>query len=199
MKYRPEKTEGGWQQAAVAEAQDEIKAIIAKCVAEGMPFDRFMKMVSDEIDELVDDIGVDSLSGTIRESLTKYATEHYRRLEAVFGGLNAKNVMRIGYLQSMQLSTQAQKKMEAEAVRFGDSQYNAATAGNTYYANIYKQVREEIDRLVREDAKIDDRVSLRASIEMVIRGQMQDKMVADLRASGVTLAWIRPHANCSKR
>ena len=62
MKYRPEKTEGGWQQAAVADAQDEIKAIIAKCVAEGMPFDRFMKMVSDEIDELVDDIG-SSLTG----------------------------------------------------------------------------------------------------------------------------------------
>ena len=199
MKYRPEKTEGGWQQEAVAEAQDEIKVIIARCVAEGTPFARFMELVNAEIDELISDIAVEAISETIRKSLTDYATEHYRRLEAVLGGLNAKNVMRIGYLQSMRLTPQAEREMDAEATRLGDRMYNAATAGNTYYANIYKQVRDEIDRLVREDARIDDRVSLRSSVEMVIRGQKQDKMVADMRASGVTLAWIRPHANCSKR
>lgn len=199
MKYRPEKTEGGWQQAAVAEAQDEIKSIIARCVAEGTPYTRFMELVTAEIDELVADIDEETLTDAIRQALTKYATEHYRSLEAVLGGLSAKNVMRIGYLQSMKLSPQAEEKIETETVRLGDRMHNAATAGNTYYANIYKQVREEIQRMIDEDAKMDDRVSLRASVEMVIRGQIQDKMVADLRASGVTLAWIRPHANCSKR
>lgn len=199
MKYRPEKTESGWQQAAVAEAQDEIKSIIARCVAEGTPYTRFMELVTAEIDELVADIDEETLTDAIRQALTKYATEHYRSLEAVLGGLSAKNVMRIGYLQSMKLSPQAEEKIETETVRLGDRMHNAATAGNTYYANIYKQVREEIQRMIDEDAKMDDRVSLRASVEMVIRGQIQDKMVADLRASGVTLAWIRPHANCSKR
>ena len=199
MKYRPEKTDGGWQQAAVAEAQIEIKSIVARCVSNGDTYDAFIKAINEEIDELVTDIDEDSLSDTIRRSLTEYATEHYRRLETILGGLNAKNVMRIGYLQQIELSAESARKMKDEAARCGDLQYRSATAGNTYYADIYKQVREEVQRLIDEDAKIDGRVSLRASVEMAIRGQSQDKMVADLRAQGVTLAWIQPHANCSSR
>lgn len=199
MKYRPEQTAGGWQQAAVAEAQIEIKSIVAKSVANGEDYEQFIEQINAEIDELIEDIAEDSLSDTIRKTLTQYATEHYRRLEALFGGLSAKNVMRLGYLQQMQLSSESVKKIEADEAWFGDLKYRTSTAGNTYYADIYKQVREEIQRLVNEDAKIDDRVSLRASVEMAIRGQIQDKMVADLRAQGVTLAWIQPHANCSKR
>lgn len=199
MKYRPEKTEGGWQQAAVAEAQIEIKSIIARCVAQGIPYEKFMEQISEEIDELVADIDEETLTDTIRQSLTEYATKHFRRLEAIFGGLNAKNVMALGYLASMKLSQSAEKLMETEEIAAGDLRYRSATAGNTYYADIYKQVREEVQRMIDEDAKIDGRVSLRASVEMVIRGQKQDKMVADLRAQGVTLAWIQPHANCSSR
>lgn len=199
MKYRPEKTEGGWQQAAVAEAQIEIKSIIVQFVVQGVPYEKFMERISEEIDELVADIDEETLTDTIRKSLTEYATKHYRRLEAIFGGLNAKNVMVLGYLASMRLSQSAEKLMETEEIAAGDLRYRSATAGNTYYADIYKQVREEVQRLVDEDAKIDGRVSLRASVEMVIRGQTQDKMVADLRAQGVTLAWIQPHANCSSR
>lgn len=199
MKYRPEKTEGGWQQSAVAEAQIEIKSIIARCVAQGIPYEKFMEQISEEIDELVADIDEETLTDTIRQSLTEYATKHYRRLEAIFGGLNAKNVMALGYLASMKLSRSAEKLMETEEIAAGDLRYRSATAGNTYYADIYKQVREEVQRLIDEDAKIDGRVSLRASVEIAIRGQMQDKMVADLRAQGVALAWIQPHANCSKR
>ena len=71
MKYRPEKTEGGWQQAAVAEAQDEIKSIIARCVAEGTPYTRFMELVTAEIDELVADIDEETLTDAIRQALTK--------------------------------------------------------------------------------------------------------------------------------
>lgn len=199
MKYRPEKTEGGWQQAAVAEAQIEIKSIIARCVAQGIPYEKFMEQINEEIDELVADIDEETLTDTIRQSLTEYATKHYRRLEAIFSGLNAKNVMALGYLASMKLSQSAEKLMETEEAAAGALLYRSATAGNTYYADIYKQVREEVQRLIDEDAKIDGRVSLRASVEMAIRGQKQDKMVADLRAQGVTLAWIQPHANCSSR
>lgn len=199
MKYRPERTEGGWQQAAVADAQIEIKSIIARCVAQGVPYEKFMEEIRAEVDELVADIDEETLTNTIRETMTKYATEHYRRLQALFGGLNARNVMALGYLQRIQLSSAAQKKMEADEETFGDLRYYEATAGRTYYADIYKQVREEIQRLVNEDAMLDNRASLRASVEMVIRGRIQDKMVSDMRAAGVKLAWIRPHANCSER
>ena len=199
MKYRPERTEGGWQQAAVAEAQIEIKSIIARCVAQGIPFDKFIEQVNEEVDELVADIDEDSLTDAIRQTLIKYATEHYRRLEALFAGLNPKNTMALGYLASISLSKNAESMMKSEERSFGDLIYREATAGNTYYADIYKQVREEIRRLVEEDAMLDNRASLRASVEMVIRGRIQDKMVADLRAQGVKLAWIQPHANCSKR
>ena len=199
MKYRPERTEGGWQQAAVADAQIEIKSIIARCVAQGVPYEKFMEEIRAEVDELVADIDEETLTDTIRETMTKYATEHYRRLQALFGGLNARNVMALGYLQRIQLSSAAQKKMEADEETFGDLRYYEATAGRTYYADIYKQVREEIQRLVNEDAMLDNRASLRASVEMVIRGRIQDKMVSDMRAAGARLAWIRPHAICSER
>ena len=199
MKYRPEKTEGGWQQAAVADAQIEIKSIIARCVAQGVPYSKFMEEIGEEIDELVSDIDEDSLTDTIRETLSKYAAEHYRRLSAVLGGMSARNVMALGYLQNMQLSQKAQQHIQTDERLYGDLRYGEATAGNTYYANIYKQVREEIQRLVDEDAMLDNRASLRASVEMVIRGRIQDKMVEDLRAQGVKLVWIQPHANCSER
>lgn len=199
MKYRPEKTEGGWQQAAVADAQIEIKSIIARCVAQGVPYEKFMEEIRAEVDELVADIDEDKLTDMIRETLTKYAAEHYQRLQAIFGGLNARNVMMLGYLQRIQLSQHAEKKMEADEATFGDLRYREATAGNTYYADIYKKVREEIQRLVDEDAMLDNRASLRASVEMVIRGEIQDKMVRDMRSQGVKLAWIQPHANCSER
>lgn len=199
MKYRPEKTAGGWQQAAVADAQIEIKSIIARCVAEGLPYQDFVKQVTEEIDELIADIDEDALSDAIRDSLTKYATEHYQRLQAIFGGLNAQRAMTLGYLQQMELTSTAARKMEVDEQKAGALLYRSATAGNTYYADVYAQVRQEIKRLVDEDAMLDNRASLRASVEMVIRGKIQDKMVEDLRRRGVKLAWIQPHANCSKR
>ena len=72
---------------------------------------------------------------------------------------------------------------------------------NVYHREYMKNVRDLTEELIRADAKEDytTNVSLRNVAEAQIRLEHQEKMISDLRANGTKLAYIVPHANCSKR
>ena len=70
------------------------------------------------------------------------------------------------------------------------------------YANEYMDyVKDRIERLAKFEAKEDytSRVNLRNIAEIQIRAERHEQELADLKASGVNLVWIVPHANCSER
>lgn len=70
------------------------------------------------------------------------------------------------------------------------------------YMNTYmRDVADMYRKLVAENAQeaYDSNVSLRNIAEMTVRYNHQIGMINDLKQKGVRLAWIIPHANCSKR
>ena len=79
------------------------------------------------------------------------------------------------------------------------STYNTALPLDEYHNTYLKRVEEMRNALIDSGATYGEGVSLRNIAEMTVRYDHQKEMIADLRADGVELVYIEPHANCSKR
>jgi hypothetical protein len=82
-----------------------------------------------------------------------------------------------------------------------DKAYNWAVPLEQWERNYTKTINRIMVDLVYSDAKEDytTNVNLRNIAEMTVRYERQLERLEELKADGVKLVWIEPHANCSER
>jgi hypothetical protein len=82
-----------------------------------------------------------------------------------------------------------------------DKAYNWAVPLEQWEKSYTKTINRLMEELVYSDVKEDytTNVNLRNIAEMTVRYERQLERLEELKADGVKLVWIEPHANCSKR
>lgn len=178
-------------------AEYEIKALIARAVAGGWSQSKLDNAIDATIEETTKDLP-DFLADECRAALKKFAARSMTVLSGIFGVMSTADVAALAAYESISLTADI-KKLASKMGAPASAAYNSATAGNTYYKDIYDLMRAQLKRMADDPVKVDDRVSVRSSIEMLIRWARNEEMLDKARKSGNNLSWISTHANCSKR
>ena len=94
-----------------------------------------------------------------------------------------------------------QRELSVYAPSLDAQAYNRATPNAMYNLDYEKEIQKRINEIADMTAKTDyaSRYSLRASVEMQVRDEHNQKQIQDLKNKGERLAWIDTHANCSER
>jgi hypothetical protein len=79
--------------------------------------------------------------------------------------------------------------------------YNQQTSGGMYYKEVQKRIKEEINGFLNLDPKTVyyANVNPRSMAEMLVRFNIYKQKKQDFISRGVSLVYVPPHSNCSKR
>lgn len=218
------KTVPDWDKKASADLKTSIKAYILYSVLGKKPREKIFEKVDREISVFVGEFDETEreVANGYRDELTQFSSEAYDMTKKAVEGMTA-------YMFAMSLAppetlTDAQKKVIAEARMKSDisqgtappSQspenapgsakrrvhgYRRGTAADTYYDNVHRQTRdfmrdfEEYAKPRQYIANVNPRSIAEAAVRFDKYRQEKHRLIED----GVTLVYVPPHANCSKR
>lgn len=200
----------------VDEAQIEILRF-AKHAAEQMMTDRaFFEGVQRILKALTDKLTSEALAVRCRAILPNYAMRMLLRerklvesyalwyvyaLTAKRKKLNGSAKLFSTVEQSVSPELRQTPLFKTVTLSIPDHAYNWAVPLEQWQRVYTERIKELTEELVYSDAKEDysTNVNLRNIAEMTARYERQVEMINDLKANGVKLVWIEPHANCSKR
>lgn len=216
-RYEVAKNEGlPWQVVLVTDAETDLKIIIRDCVLRGETILQVNAKVTEFIRDILDKLENEKIKETVKLSFPLFATKLYYQWLSIFGikaaGIALLNALKAqktaipqkveqtlkGLPKTRNLSVYTQGTSYAE---FSDITYNRATPNQAYNLEYEKEIQRRINAIATSTAKVDysTRYSVRASVELELRWEHNKKQIQDLKDSGVQLAWIDTHANCSER
>ena len=207
-RYETAKKQGlNWQALLLEDVQSEIKVLIQNAVLARKPFFEINKAVTNVVKRVVEELESLSLKQSAGAILLQFASKIYNYVKQTYNGLDIISVMALLAVSEDRASTEQVRVVNELAggggldIKFGDAVYNRGVPLNMFAKDYMKFVKERIDRLSKFEAKEDytSRVNLRNIAEMQIRQEAHEKEIEDLKARGVNLVWIVPHANCSER
>lgn len=211
-RYEVAKEQGlAWQVVLVADAETDLKLLIRDCVLRGETLPQINNKVTAFIREVVDELESEAIKEKVKQSFPMFATRLYYKWLTVFG-TQAMAVAFLAALKSQKTSIPKQveevlkaipkqRELSVYAPSLDAQAYNRATPNAMYNLDYEKEIQKRINEIADMTAKTDyaSRYSLRASVEMQVRDEHNQKQIQDLKNKGERLAWIDTHANCSER
>lgn len=131
------------------------------------------------------------------------ATRMYRAMIEEVGSVRESIGFRLAVLEdSTELTVLMRPDTTSEELRGSGAPadtYDTALPLGELHDRYLERVEAAKLALIESDAVDDTGFSLRSIAEMTVRYNHQQDMITNLRADGVDLVYIEPHANCSKR
>ena len=200
-RYEVAKQEGlAWQVVLVADAETDLKLLIRDCILSGETLMQVNNKVTEFIRDIVDKLESEAIKEKVKQSFPMFATRLYYKWLTVFG-TQAMAVAFLTALKAQKTAIPKQRELSVYAPSLDAQAYNRATPNAMYNLDYEKEIQKRINEIADMTAKTDyaSRYSLRASVEMQVRDEHNQKQIQDLKDNGVRLAWIDTHANCSER
>lgn len=211
-RYEVAKQEGlAWQVVLVADAETDLKLLIRDCILSGETLMQVNNKVTEFIRDIVDKLESEAIKEKVKQSFPMFATRLYYKWLTVFG----TQAMAVAFLTALKAQKTAIPKQVEEVLKAIPKQrelsvytpsldaqaYNRATPNAMYNLDYEKEIQKRINEIADMTAKTDyaSRYSLRASVELQVREEHNQKQIQDLKNKGERLAWIDTHANCSER
>jgi hypothetical protein len=176
-----------------------------------------MAEIQKRIDGFLSLIDDKDIRDQYRSELEEYARKTYQWTEDTFGGLSPY-VIALALLPREKLTKQQITVVEKQGSFLIDLSktdiasripqktlsplaYNAGTAGNMYFQDIQKLIKEKMSDFEKLNVKPTyfGNVNMRNIAEMTVRFERYQEQKRELIDRGVSLVYVRPHSNCSKR
>lgn len=209
--------EGVSEEAKLVDAAQIEVLRYAKYAAEQMLTDTaYLKGVERIVELLIDKLTNDELKARCRALFPSYAVKLLLRERALvrtyalwYGyALAARSLNKRGGRAAFERANKAISPtlrktplFKAVITSIPDKAYNWAVPLEQWERSYTKTINRIMVDLVYSDAKEDytTNVNLRNIAEMTVRYERQLERLEELKADGVKLVWIEPHANCSER
>ena len=211
-RYQLAKNQGlQWQVVLVADAETDLKLLVRNCVLDGDNLAIVNDKVTRFIKELLDELESESIKAKVKQSFPTFATRLYYKWLTVFGTqamalayLSALKAQKTNIPQSVEETLKnipKERELSVYTPSLKAGAYNRATPNQTYTLEYEKEIQRRINEIADMTPKADynTRYSLRASVELELRWEHNQKQIENLVESGIKLAWIDSHANCSER
>lgn len=200
-----------WEVVLITDAETDLKVLIRDCVIRGENLSIVNGKVVDFIKKTVDKLENEELKAQVRNSFPTFATKLYYEWLTVFG----TQTIAIMFLTALKAQKTAIPKRIEDSLKslpktrligdfepyLNDSGYNRAIPNGQNVVKYEKEIQERINTIAGMSAKTNyaSRYSIRASAEIAVRYEHNQRQISSLRDKGVRLAWIDSHANCSER
>lgn len=209
--------EGVSEEAKLVDAAQIEVLRYAKYAAEQMLTDTaYLKGVERIVELLIGKLTNDELKARCRALFPSYAVKLLLRERALvrtyalwYGyALAARSLNKRGGRAAFERANKAISPtlrktplFKAVITSIPDKAYNWAVPLEQWERSYTKTINQIMVDLVYSDAKEDytTNVNLRNIAEMTVRYERQLERLEELKADGVKLVWIEPHANCSER
>lgn len=213
-----------WDEHASAELKTRIKAYCLRKVLLKAYREKVFEWITAEIAEFIGEFDESDIERAIgeryRAELTEYATEAYDKAVQMVGNLSpymfAQALVKPTILTKAQkdnlgrtagmeirLNQPAVEKLLQTTPSYTEGGARRATAGNTYYKKIHAAVKSGMTDYTEFKAAAARpyllNVNQRNIVEMGIRFAKYQEQKRRLIEKGVTIVYVPPHANCSKR
>ena len=225
-RYQLAKKQGlQWQVVLVADAETDLKLLVRNCVLNGDNLAIVNDKVTKFIKELLEELESESIKAKVKQSFPMFATRLYYKWLQVFGTqamalayLSALKAQKTNIPQSVEETLKAIPKERELSVytpslkaypsslgvdkpSLDAGSYNRAVPNQVYNLEYEKEIQKRINEIADMTPKADynTRYSLRASVEIELRWEHNQKQINGMVENGVELAWIDSHANCSER
>ena len=211
-RYQLAKQQGlQWQVVLVADAETDLKLLVRNCVLDGDNLSLVNDKVTKFIKELLNELESESIKAKVKQSFPVFATRLYYKWLQVFGTqsmalayLTALRASNTNIPQAVEQTLKAipkERKISVYTPSLDAGAYNRATPNQMYNLEYEKEIQRRINEIADMTPKVDykTRYSLRASVEIELRWEHNQKQIETMIEKGVRLAWIDSHANCSER
>ena len=214
-----------WDEQIAAELKISIKAFCLRAALKRDNRAEVMERINAEIKLFIDEFDATSeteqaVAEKYRQELTAFAVEAYERAVRMVGNLTpymfAQALVKpalltkaqkdnLGRIVGMEIAVtdEAAQRLVQALPHFTEEGARRATAGNTYYKEIHRELTEKmVDYTEFKQAATRPyllNVNQRNIVEMGIRFAKYQEQKRQLITDGVRLVYIPPHANCSKR
>lgn len=213
-----------WDEHASAELKTRIKAYCLRKVLLKAYREKVFEWINAEIAEFIGEFDESDIERAIgeryRAELTEYATEAYEKAVQMVGNFSPymfaqalvkptvltkaqkDNLGRVAGIE-IRLNQPAVEKLLQTTPSYTEGGARRATAGNTYYKEIHAAVKNGMTDYTEFKAAASRpyllNVNQRNIVEMGIRFAKYQEQKRRLIEKGVTIVYVPPHANCSKR
>ena len=211
-RYQLAKKQGlQWQVVLVADAETDLKLLVRNCILSGDNLAIVNEKVTKFIKELLEELESEAIKEKVKQSFPMFATRLYYKWLTVFG----TQAMAVAYLSALKAqkthipkaveetlkAIPKERELSVYAPSLDAQVYNRATPNQMYNLEYEKEIQKRINEIADMSAKTDynARYSLRAGVEIDVRWENNQAQIHNLIESGVELAWIDTHANCSER
>lgn len=211
-RYQLAKKQGlQWQVVLVADAETDLKLLVRNCILSGDNLAIVNEKVTKFIKELLGELESEAIKEKVKQSFPMFATRLYYKWLTVFG----TQAMAVAYLSALKAqkthipkaveetlkAIPKERELSVYAPSLDAQVYNRATPNQMYNLEYEKEIQKRINEIADMSAKTDynARYSLRAGVEIDVRWENNQAQINNLIESGVELAWIDTHANCSER
>lgn len=211
-RYQLAKKQGlQWQVVLVADAETDLKLLVRNCILNGDSLSIVNEKVTKFIKELLEELESEAIKEKVKQSFPMFATRLYYKWLTVFG----TQAMAVAYLSALKVqkthipkaveetlkAIPKERELSVYAPSLDAQVYNRATPNQMYNLEYEKEIQKRINEIADMSAKTDynARYSLRAGVEIDVRWENNQAQINNLIESGVELAWIDTHANCSER
>lgn len=221
--YTYAKANPDWDRAAASDLRANIKAFCLIAVLRNTDEGATFKRIREEIDvfcrEFSDMDNGEEIAARYRIELAEFAREAYEMAMTMVGTMTPymfaqalvdparlTGRQKTALEQSVPVTFEMTEKVArraAQTVYREDTGggYTNATPAHTFYTEIHKEAKSRMGEF--EDLKTHKipmaNLNPRNIVEMAVRWDKYKEEKARLKANGVRLVYVPPHANCSKR
>lgn len=200
-----------WEVVLVSDAEIDLKVLIRDCAMRGETLSQVNDKVTAFIRKVVSELESEAIKEKVKKSFPMFATRVYYKWLTLFGtkvaaiafltALKAQNIDVPQSVKERLADLPNVRNLSGFAQSYVEGAYNRATPNNMYSLEYEKEIRGRINDIADMTAKVDydTKYSLRASVELEVRYEHNQRQIQSLKDSGVRLAWIDSHANCSER
>ena len=152
------------------------------------------------INECVKDLESEELKRVSALSLMRFAEQMLSQSLIGLGVPVATVLLAYDYLRTGATFENVIKELRVQ-IKPGVSQetYELGVPTQVYEKDYTQKVEEVLDTLSKQEAKYDERISLRNVAEMTVRYERTMDSINEFKSKGINLVVSSRHANCSKR
>lgn len=205
-----------WDKLIAQDIKTWSKLFIFDSILTRKEYKAIMEAITKRVEGFLELIDIEEVRRKYRSDLLEYAEKVYRWTMDHFGKYtpyllslaltNPKNLSRqqITVMEKQGSFILDLSKVQASSFSVrssADYAYSSATAAGMYYKDLQKLVREEMQAFLDLEVKPTyyANVNPRNIAEMIVRFDRYKQQREELTSRGVTLVYVPPHSNCSKR
>lgn len=218
--YAPDRPD--WDRTAYEDIKSSIKSFCLRAVLRKTEESKVFKRINEEIEHFAADLeeledGLE-IAERYRKDLQEWSREIYTMALNMVGTMTPymfaqalidpdrltpkqKEALERTVPVKFDISEDMAKKIARRVYKDNEGGYTNATAGNTYYNDIHKEVKGKMGDFenIRTHKIPMTNVNPRNVVEMSVRFDRYKEQKQRMIEAGVKYVYVPPHANCSKR